>query len=659
MITMGTVMEIEKKKALVFTMDGSVVYIKPRLGLFVGQQVAFTRKELAPVRNKMLTALPFAAVAAVLVVALVAASFLNGGLLPVQGTQQCAAYIALDINPSVQFKIDEDGRVISAAALNEDGRTLLASLELAGKAVDDAVDATIARAKALGYIQDEKSVVLVAGVLNEENSTISGNRSEYKDKLQAILGGLGSKEADVLALYIDDSTMKDKADQNGVSLGRELLREFAQKNNIDMADEEVRSGRITDLLDKFGDNAANCLPEVTPQPTATPEMTDEPTESPTMEPTDKPTALPTDSPKPTETAEPTEKPTAAPTKQPTVSGVSASVVSNGIKVTWPKATAGDGKFLYYKIVLSVNDATPKYPESGYAKVISDKFTLSTVIEPNSGYSGGDVGGKVKPGVSYYVSVTYVYENEVRAANAVRVKCPEPEPEPTAPPASSDYSVTAFVSGDSIRIKWDKSPTADGFNYYKVVLSKGDSSPKYPDNGYLQAISNIDTTACTASPGDGYSGGDIGGELKPGQAYYISVTYVYDGYRKYGNTVRVTMPGEPAPEEELAAFSGPTCSATLDGTTLKVSWKKLPADSVSYGGRDYHDFQYYKVVIASHANPKYPDDGYVDVVSSIGSGYSEVSVEGGDYTSGSTWYVAITYVFSDGKIYSSDDSFTIP
>ena len=121
MITMGTVMEIEKKKALVFTMDGGLVFIKPKMGLFVGQQVAFSRKELVQQRaSRLLVALPVAA-AAILVV-MVVMSLMGGWLLPARGAEPCAAYIALDINPSVQFRIDGEGAVTSAEALNQDGR---------------------------------------------------------------------------------------------------------------------------------------------------------------------------------------------------------------------------------------------------------------------------------------------------------------------------------------------------------------------------------------------------------------------------------------------------------------------------------------------------------------------------------------------------------
>lgn len=35
----------------------------------------------------------------------------------------------------------------------------------------------------------------------------------------------------------------------------------------------------------------------------------------------------------------------------------------------------------------------------------------------------------------------------------------------------------------VAVSWDKAPKAENFKYYKVVASKTDSTPSYPDNGY--------------------------------------------------------------------------------------------------------------------------------------------------------------------------------
>lgn len=550
MIAMGTVMEIAKSKALVFTLDGGAVYIKPRLGLFVGQQVTFAKKELAQRRGRLLTVMPFAAMAAALAVALVAAGFLGAfGPAPVTaGFGQCAAFIALDINPSVQFKIDGDGLVLQAEALNEDGRKLLSGMDLKGMPVDRAVEKAIARSKALGYIQDERGVVLVAGTLNAGNADVSGSRTEYRDKLKAILEGMnGSGGADVLALYIEDSSVKDKADGNGISIGRELLREFAAQNQIEMDEDEVRNGKISDLLDKVSD--PNCLPVVTGEPTATPKATDKPTESPAATPTESPTQSP---------AQPK---TPAPTDWPGPGGVSCRVYDSYMKVSWPKASPGDGEFKYYKVVFSVGNPSPKYPDDGYAKAISDIDTTSATIKPNSAYNEGDVGGKIKPGVTYYISVTYVYENGYAYGNTVRAKCPTP-PAPTEPPEEFNGKIHVSVKSDHLYIYWDKAPTEEGFWYYKVVFSKTCAHPKYPDYGYLYAIDDIDDFSRNAEPGQEYNNGceDIS-PLEAGQSYYIGITYVYEDGKHYSSVVRVKMPGEPEP----TPTPDPTPDPTFDPT----------------------------------------------------------------------------------------------
>jgi hypothetical protein len=48
----------------------------------------------------------------------------------------------------------------------------------------------------------------------------------------------------------------------------------------------------------------------------------------------------------------------------------------------------------------------------------------------------------------------------------------------------------------------------------------------------------------------YNGGDIGGYLKPGQAYYFSITAVYTNTKVPGNVIRMTF---PTPAQTMAAL----------------------------------------------------------------------------------------------------------
>jgi hypothetical protein len=103
---------------------------------------------------------------------------------------------------------------------------------------------------------------------------------------------------------------------------------------------------------------------------------------------------------------------------------------------------------------------------------------------------------------------------------------------------SKIKVTA--SGNKLLISWDKITSSD-FNGYKVVISKSDSTPVYPDNGYLSYITDRNNTSITVHDGDGYNGGDFDGRLKSGTTYYFSITVLYNNGKAAGNVVRAKLP----------------------------------------------------------------------------------------------------------------------
>lgn len=105
---------------------------------------------------------------------------------------------------------------------------------------------------------------------------------------------------------------------------------------------------------------------------------------------------------------------------------------------------------------------------------------------------------------------------------------------------SDISVS--YSGDNAILSWDKI-TSSNFKGYKVVISRYDSTPVYPDNGYYKFITDRNDTSVAVKAGHGYkgNGGDFGGKLESGVSYYFSITAMYENGKAAGNVVRVTMP----------------------------------------------------------------------------------------------------------------------
>ena len=215
----------------------------------------------------------------------------------------------------------------------------------------------------------------------------------------------------------------------------------------------------------------------------------------------------------------------------------ARVEKEQIYLNWSQENAED--FQGYKIVISKNDETPAYPDDGYLYWITDPLKTTTVIDNKTEYHGGDIGGYLKPGESYYFSVTYVYKDRKEAAEAMYLKVPDgiytPQQE-----VEQEKEVLAWVKDGVIKMSWSKG-IGTGFQGYKVVVSKNDETPAYPDDGYLYWITDPLKTTTVIDNKTEYHGGDIGGYLKPGESYYFSVTYVYKDMKEAAEAVLITTP----------------------------------------------------------------------------------------------------------------------
>lgn len=222
-------------------------------------------------------------------------------------------------------------------------------------------------------------------------------------------------------------------------------------------------------------------------------------------------------------------------KKPIVTG---KIDGNRIVLNWTPADSNG--FTYYKVVVSKGNPYPRYPQDGYMFVISDRSQTSQTIDVSNGYNGGDFGGKLTAGQKYYFSITSVYSDEKVAGNAVLLTVPKKETETYSGSSHIKPKVTASVANGKITLKWQATNSSD-FNYYKVVVSKSNSAPKYPEDGYLTYITEKDRTSYTIDVSTAYNGGDIDGYLIPGKKYYFSVTNVYGNEKIPGNAVYLEVP----------------------------------------------------------------------------------------------------------------------
>ncbi len=212
----------------------------------------------------------------------------------------------------------------------------------------------------------------------------------------------------------------------------------------------------------------------------------------------------------------------------------------GLKLLWTKEVSD--QLQGYKVVISQGNPNPSYPDDGYLKWITDRNMNYIYLDNKTMYNGGDIDGYLKADTNYYFTITYIYNDGSVTTSAVMAKTPvnmyTPGSEPTL--TAEQIDVNAYIEGAVIKLNWTKE-TNIALQGYKVVISKNNSTPSYPGDGYLVWITDCTKNYWIIDNKTAYNGGDFGEYLEANQTYYITVTYVYGDKKITGEVIQVTTP----------------------------------------------------------------------------------------------------------------------
>lgn len=312
-----------------------------------------------------------------------------------------------------------------------------------------------------------------------------------------------------------------------------------------------------------------------------------------------------------------------------------SQVEGALKLDWNYDVSKE--ITGYKVVASRTDTNPTYPDNGYYKYA--EMSSATVYNGDL-YHDGDF-YEFKPGEEYYFSITVLVGEESFSSNTVRAKMPEAFSEEGKVP---EVSVSQLDKG--ILVQWNDIGTVD-LQGYKIVASKYDDTPVYPENGYAKWITDPNIKSFFIEPYTKYNGGDFGGVFMPGETYHISVTAVYNSGEIAGNAITYIMPGEL--EEPVTNWlRKPNVEVIVKEGNLVVEWSEISTYGLSG----------YKIVASkTNPNPIYSQDGYAFWITDLSTHRKEFSAGtsynggdlGGNFVAGEKYYVSVTAVYNDVNI----------
>ncbi len=172
------IMEIDGQEAVALNREGQFIRIR-NTGFSVGQEIIATPDlyvRQSPVKNtRVMTRI--AAIAACFILVF---GTLMGFLMM---NSQSYGYVSVDVNPSIEYRLNRFDKVVRVSAVNRDGEALLASIgieNLKGEDIESALSLTVNELSVQGYFDGEN-----AGIMISSSSKNDRTSKELDQKLKA------------------------------------------------------------------------------------------------------------------------------------------------------------------------------------------------------------------------------------------------------------------------------------------------------------------------------------------------------------------------------------------------------------------------------------------------------------------------------------------
>ena len=161
-----------------------------------------------------------------LAAACLALVLLGGGGVFYQQAHAVASVVSLDVNPSIELKVNRSEKVLACAPLNEDAKAILADMsngaDLKGAKLDVAVNAIVGSLVRNGYLNSISSAIMISV---EDNDTARAEKLQ-RELTSTVDGVLQTSEAKASVLtqtLTQDAGLEQQARENSISTGKAAL----------------------------------------------------------------------------------------------------------------------------------------------------------------------------------------------------------------------------------------------------------------------------------------------------------------------------------------------------------------------------------------------------------------------------------------------------
>jgi len=231
----GVIVKITCRSCVAVTPDGDFREVPlPQSGMIrIGQEISLgRRKKKVPYLRYVMAAASFLVI-------------IMTGQLYMASATRAAAYMTIDINPSIELAVSKSGVVVSGSGLNSDGNRLLSEVKVKGFDMDQAVGLIVTQAITDNYMtKAQDNVILTTLTVKEGSDPLVDLEFVYRAiKTSMDKGGVSSE---VIIETVSPELRKEAA-ASGISTGRALLKKKALENNLAVSGAEIGTMNLSKI----------------------------------------------------------------------------------------------------------------------------------------------------------------------------------------------------------------------------------------------------------------------------------------------------------------------------------------------------------------------------------------------------------------------------
>lgn len=166
-----------------------------------------------------------------------------------EAAEAAELYVAVDINPSIEFIVDENDIVTSYNLANEDALILCADVDFIGMNIEDAVELFITLATEAGFIdvEAEDNAVLFTVLGGDEDALVE----QLQERIRVRASRYFARNFINAEIFTEDFTQEDllvQAEELGITAGKLKLILLAQSYDETLTMEVAIDTAVKDLV---------------------------------------------------------------------------------------------------------------------------------------------------------------------------------------------------------------------------------------------------------------------------------------------------------------------------------------------------------------------------------------------------------------------------